>query len=129
MEPDQFMIDARARIIWGESPSSVRGFLMAHGVTATDANAKIKSFQLERNSGMRSIAIRNTIAGGTILVAEGITFYPFYRYLDSISYTGGVRLMIGYAIGGLYGLWRLGRGLVYLLRPQSDGRLVTDIYE
>ena len=129
MKPDQLMIEARAKIVWGESSSSVRDFLTTNGISAVDADAKITAFQLERNREIRKVGIKNTVIGAAVLAAEGITVYPFYKYLDSVTYTGGTRVIIAYAIGGLYALWRLVKGLAHLLRPQSEDRSITEISE
>jgi hypothetical protein len=121
------MIDARARIIWGESPESVRDFLISHGIAATEVDAHIKAFEAERNAEIRKAGVRNVAVGAAILLAAGIIFYPCYRYLDAVSYTGGVRLIIAFAIGGLYGLWRLAKGLAHLLRPRAEHRPIGDL--
>jgi hypothetical protein len=39
MNPDQLIMEARARIIWGESSSSVRDFLISNGISDMDADA------------------------------------------------------------------------------------------
>lgn len=127
MSADKASSEARARVIWDESSSSVREFLIENGFSDLDADAKINEFSRERNSEIRRIGIKNAVIGAAILVAEGITFYPSYKYFDSISYTGGAKIIMLYSIGGLYGLWRLVKGVSYLLRPQSEKRSITDI--
>jgi hypothetical protein len=49
MNPDKFISEARARIIWGEPSASVREFLVSNGVSGWVADAKLKEFELERN--------------------------------------------------------------------------------
>jgi hypothetical protein len=46
---ENIMTEARARIIWGESPHSVRDFLVSKGVSVDAADKKLLEFELERN--------------------------------------------------------------------------------
>jgi len=50
MNPDDLIVEARARIIWGDEPLSVRYYLTSNGMSAADADAQIKQFTLERNA-------------------------------------------------------------------------------
>ncbi|MGD0814732.1 MAG: hypothetical protein ABSA83_14090 [Verrucomicrobiota bacterium] len=49
MMTEDLMTEARAKIIWGEPASDVRGFLLARGISETEANATIKELTQERN--------------------------------------------------------------------------------
>src|SRR2546422_156160 len=114
MEPDKVISDARARIIWGESFSSVRGFLISNGISDTVADVKIKEFVLERNREIRSIGVRSILVGGLLTGAAGSVLYLIST---SILPPGGARV---YGLGGrgiiagvialgsiaFYGLWK-----------------------
>ena len=123
MNADKFISEARARIIWGEPSPSVRDFLITNGVSDLVVDAKLKEFALERN-----IGIRNTLIGTVLTGAAGITIYialPLSSGLSSgIARASGVVLL-----GGLYGLWKLVKGVIYLVRPQSEHKSIPDIIE
>jgi hypothetical protein len=46
MSPDKIISEARARIIWGESSSSVRYFLISNGISDSIADARLKEFAI-----------------------------------------------------------------------------------
>jgi len=128
MHADKVISEARARIIWGESSLSVRDFLISNGISDTVADAKLNEFGLERNKEIRNIGIRNTLIGTVLTGAAGITIYialPLSSGLSSgIARASGVVLL-----GGLYGLWKLVKGVIYLVRPQSEHKSIPDIIE
>lgn len=119
MTAEQATTEARAKIAWGESPSSVRDFLVSHGLSAADADSKIKEFCAERVSDIRRSGIQETVFGVALIVGAGIAFYPCYRYFDSTTFLGGIRIIAVFTFVGLYGVWKFVRGLIYLARPQS----------
>ena len=119
MTTEQVITEARARIIWGESALLVREFLVSNGLSATDADSKIEGFCAERCLEIRRDGRRQTFIGATLIFLAGIMFYPCYSYFDSSTYLGGVRIIAVFAIVGLFGLWKLTKGVIYLARPQS----------
>ena len=127
MKPDQIIIEARARIFWGEAPSSVRDFLISNGVSAIDADARIKEFNVERNTEIRKLGIKNTIIGAAILGGGTITLYPCFKYFDSLTQIKRPIFIALFLIAGLYGMWKLVRGVSYLVRPRSEERSITRI--
>ena len=134
MEHDKTIAEGRARIIWGESASSVRDFLVANGMANTIADARIKEFILERNTEIRRIGVRNTIVGAILVVAGGSVLYWICTW---ILPAGSARV---YGLGGrgiitgvvalsaivMYGLWKLVNGIICLVRPQSEHRSISD---
>jgi hypothetical protein len=132
MDPGKLIIEARARIIWGEELSSVREFMISNGMSATDADIKIKEFNLERIREIRGIGLRNTLIGGTLVGGTGIGIYLCMTYGRSHGGLGYGRHGYGRALGflvvaGAYGLWKLINGIIYLLRPQSEHKSIPDI--
>jgi hypothetical protein len=132
VEPNSILSEARARIIWGESASSIRDFLTAHGVSEQDADAKIKEFKTERNATIRRVGIKNVLLGAIILSASGILLYLAFKHPH--IYTNGLRRRSGSSLGVLifgvfYGLWKLVNGIIYLVRPQSEDASIPDIPE
>ncbi len=122
---DKIMVDARARSIWGESPQSVRDFLVSNGVSVDAADRKLLEFQLERNRELRRIGLRNVLIGGVLTAAASITLYLSFRAASATS--GIVRVLAVVLLAALYGCWKLLKGIVYLLRPQSEHKSIPDI--
>ena len=135
MNPDTLITEARARIIWGESPSSVRDFLTTNGFSPTEADVQIKNFRSERNAEIRKIGFRNALIGAALIAGAGIVLYLSFKYLSAhnTGYYGsqrGVGGIIGLSlIGVFYGLWKLVNGIVDLVRPQSEDESIPDLSE
>ena len=137
MEPDKLITDARARMIWGESSSSVRGFLISNGISDTVADAKIKDFILERNREIRSVGVRNILVGVVLTGAAGSVLYWIFTWIlppgaARVYGVGGRAVIAGAVVLGvivLYGFWKLVKGIFYLVRPQSEHKSVPDISE
>ncbi len=119
MEPDKLISEARARLIWGEPALSVRAFLVSNGISDTVADAKVKEFSLARNREVRSIGIRNVLIGVVLTGAGGIGIYLLLHV-----YVKALGVLV---LAGLYGVWKLATGIIYLVRPQSERRSVPDI--
>ena len=129
MKPEERIIEARAKIFWGESSSSVRDFLVSNGISAIDADAKIEEFIRERNSEIKKRGTKSSIVGLAILGGGSITLYPLFRYFDALTHVNRPIFILVFVAGGLYGMWKLVRGIRYLIRPQSERRSITDISE
>ena len=129
-EPNGILTEARARIIWGESSSSVRYFLTSNGISDTDADAKIKEFNAERNAEIRRLGIRDILIGVALIGTAGILLYSLFAGSHIPSLT--VRSAKGYGVvvlAGFYGIWKLVNGIIYLVRPQSEHESIPDITE
>ena len=125
MSPDKIISEARARVIWGESPLNVRDFLISNGLSAAVAEAKLKEFEFERNQELRKMGLRNALIGGILAGAAGVALYVSFAIANASS--GIIKALAVVALAGIYGLWRLMKGLVYLLRPQSEHGSIPDI--
>ena len=83
-QPEQVLIDARARIIWGDPPAEVRDFLMENSIPAAEADAQIKTFVRERIAEIRRTGFRNTLIGAVLTGLAGggiylcLIFYHHY---------------------------------------------------
>jgi hypothetical protein len=129
MDPDKLITEARARIIWGEELSSVRDFLISNGMPEMDANTKIREFSLERNREIRGIGLKNTVVGVALILGAGIVICLFFNYGHSHRGTGSsYGIIIGSpVVAAFYGLWKLMKGIIYLVRPQSEHESIPDI--
>jgi hypothetical protein len=135
MTADKAFTEARARIIWGESTLSVRGFLLLNGVPDTVADAKIREFIAERNTEIRGRGVRDIFTGVILMIAStGVLLYPVFVYGPRFitlwfSLRATLTGMIALVFIGLCGTWKLLRGIIYLVRPQSERKSISDITE
>ena len=130
MNTDDLIVEARARITWGDEPNSVRFFLTSNGMSAAEADVKIRELTLERNADIRKLGIRDVLIGAVLIGAAGAFFFSLFAssHIPSVS----VRSAKGYGvlvIAALYGLWRLVNGIVRLVRPKSEHGSMPDISE
>jgi len=123
MRTDQAISEARARIIWGESPASVRDFLVSSGVESLVADTKLEEFSLERNREVRKIGIRSILIG---ILVTGIAGIPIC--ITVYLHTFDRALVVVYS-AIFYGVWKLAIGSIYLLCPQFVHKSITDIGE
>jgi hypothetical protein len=122
---DKLISEARARVIWGESLSSVRDFLVSNGISDLIADAKLNEFALERSRELRKIGLRNVLIGIVLTGAAGITLY--IALPNGSASSGIIRALALVVVAGCYGLWKLLRGIIYLVRPQSEHKSIPDI--
>ena len=128
MTADQAITEARARIIWGEQSAAVRSFLVSNGISDTVAKTKIREFVVERRTEIRRIGIRDILFGVIVAAASGgvllwLVFAP--GSLNAVRFVGASVGIL--ACAGLYGIWKLVRGVIYLVRPQSEHESIPDI--
>ncbi len=128
MNADDLILEARARIIWGDQPESIRCFLTSNGMSVTEADAKIKALTRERNAEIRKLGIRDVLIGMALIGAAGVFF--LWLFTSSHIPRVSVRSAKGYgvlAIAAFYGLWRLINGIIRLARPKSEHGSIPDI--
>ncbi len=128
MNTDDLFVEARARIIWGDDPKSVRAFLASNGMSAADADVKIKELTLERNAEIRRLGIRDVLVGVLLIATAGI--FSYWMFTSSHIPRVSVRSAKGYGIlvlAGLYGLWKLLNGVMRLARPKAEHESIPDI--
>jgi len=127
---DKLISEARAKIIWGESSSSVRAYLITNAISETDADAAIREFNQERNAEIRRRGIKNILIGLPLVVAAGIPLCLIYRSPSDGSFKIGTGKLVGLlCLAGFYGLWKLVNGIFNLVRPQSEEGSISDITE
>ncbi len=124
MPAGQVFTEARARIIWGDPPESVRAYLTSNGVPGTAADAKIKEFLVERNRELRSIGFRKLVIGLALTGTAGTMIYFIAPLTGGMAWA---RILALPVLVGLIGLWKLVNGILYLLSPQTDHESIPDI--
>jgi hypothetical protein len=126
-EPNTILSEARAKIIWGEPPSSVRDYLVSHGLSSAEADAKIKEFNVERNATIRKVGLKNTIMGAALVLVTGWICYVYCKNPKFDWNRYALRNIATIVLVGLYGCWKLINGIIYLVWPQSEDKSITEI--
>ena len=129
MKREQVLIEARAKIIWGEPVADIRSFLLANGVSNADAAVAVKGFIAERNAEIRKIGIRKVVIGAGLAISMVLLLYWEYKHQFDIGTTSRSRgSALGFtAIGFIYGLWKLADGIFDLVRPQTEEGSISDM--
>lgn len=125
-ETKSLVVQARARIIWGDEPEAVRSWLLENGVAHDTALLIIEKSVEERRREMRRIGLRNLTHGGAFCLA-GLVTIGFALRGDGPS--GAILNRLGAAGMGafLYGLWRVSEGLFRLFFGGSSRESIPDI--
>ena len=127
MTNDKLSVEARARIIWGEEPASVRQFLTSSGMSPTDAENKIQEFSAERNREIRKMGIWNVCLGALVLCLSAAFIYFVIKQPSTRFPTKLGKAMFAAILAGFWGLWKLVNGLIRLIRPKSETQSITDL--
>ena len=129
MKREQVLIEARAKIIWGEPVADVRSFLLANGVPDADAAVAVKGFIAERNAEIRKIGIRKIVIGAGLAISMVLLFYWEYKHEFAVGIgprsRGSALGFTGFGI--IYGLWKLVDGIFDLVRPQTEEGSISDM--
>jgi hypothetical protein len=129
MNPDSVIVEARARITWGEEPASVHAFLIVNGMSTADAERTLQELITERNKEIRKIGFRGTCIGAAIICAVGIYIWYNLNHPSKLFPSRQGKAMYYIYFVGLYGIWRLIGGLFHLLRPQLETQSIPDLTE
>jgi len=113
---EQAMHEARAKILWGDSPESVASFLRVHGFSREEAAEFVDDLYRERLSTVRGSGFANII-GGSLLIAIPIVFFAVSWFIVGRLYT---RLFALTVVVGFVGLWMLIKGLHMVVSPKSQ---------
>jgi len=128
MDRDNLVSEARARIIWGDSASDVRYFLISSGLPESDANARIREFSLERNQEVRKCSIRRILVGAALVLPGAFEVYLLLGKAPIHGSLVGHGRAMGFAFAlALYGLWKMTNGIIGIIRPQSEHDSIADM--
>lgn len=120
---------ARAKIIWGDSPGEVRRFLLENGIQARSADELITEFMAERVREVRRSALIKLVVGLLTLAVSLVGLYPLWPVMGaSYARRRGVGLIYLLLVFGiLSGLWKLVDGIIFLARPQAEKRAISEL--
>ena len=112
--PEPLVIDARAKIIWGESPAKVLAFLQSKSVGDKDAFELIEELMKERAASIRAEGLKKTWIG-VLLVLAPVVYYYATRFLGHWS----LEFFAALIVLGAVGLAKITKGLSMVLRPRA----------
>jgi len=121
MRRSQALIDARAKIFWGDPPIEAVKHLMLHNVPYEEAVVLVTPMVEERNATLRGIGLRKTLIGA------GMICVPIVVWLISVG-VGFIswKLMGLGVLVGVVGLYLLINGIITLVAPKSESGDVAD---
>lgn len=111
----QAELEAKAKILWGEPPEEVIKFLMIRGFSYQEASDKVRVLFKERIAAIRANGIGKMLIGIFVAFGSAALLLVLWKAgMISIWLFGSV------AIGGVYGLWMILKGLLKVLAPKSE---------
>ena len=115
---EQARVEARAKVIWGESPRKVIYFLRTKGVSLEEAIQITDEAFAERKAEDRAQAFKQ-IGVGIVCLFLPVGGYLIYSVFGALSILSMLVFGLGCA-GGLYGIYCVINGLWALLVPQEE---------
>ena len=121
VDHDQARIEARAKIMWGDSREEVIKYLMIQQFTAQEASDYVQELQKERASTVRKNGIRKLIIG------SGLISIPIVTTIIMLSLGLIFVKILAFAVmAGLYGVWQFLNGLIMTVAPAREPGDVAD---
>ncbi len=121
-KPNKALVEARAKIIWGEAPEEAISLLAANGFGSEQAKMHVESFIRERASEIRKQGMIDLLKGTCIALA-GITPIAVMCSIGLI-YEKVFGLCIGIAA---YGAWLLFKGIERLALGSKAEASITNL--
>jgi hypothetical protein len=112
--PPSVVIDARAKIIWGDRPEKVLSFLQAKGVGDKDALALLEELVKERAASIREEGIKKTWVGALFVLAP-VAYYYATLFIGYWS----IKFFAALIVLGAIGVAKIMNGLSMALRPRA----------
>jgi hypothetical protein len=112
--PEPVVVEARAKIVWGESSAKVLAFLQTKGVGDKDALALIEELMKERAASIREDGIKKTWIGALFILAP-VAYYYASLFIGYWS----LKFFAALIVLGAVGLAKLTSGLSMVFRPRA----------
>jgi hypothetical protein len=111
----QLEFEARAKILWGDTPEEVIRFLRIQGLETEEASAMVQEMLRERMATIRAAGISKIFKGIGIAIGSALTFILFVKVgFLSIWILGSL------ALACVFGLWLVLAGTLKVLNPKSE---------
>jgi hypothetical protein len=121
IDPEQAVVEARAKISWGDAPQEVVKFLMLQGFKYQEANELIEEMFAERVATIRGNGIKKMVIGAFLMCVPVAAWFGF----QAIGYLS-IKLFAITVMAGLYGLWNVLKGFFMLISPKSEAGDVAE---
>ena len=122
---ERLLNEARAKIIWGDSVDQVREWLEDLGVSSRQIDELLATTRKERAVEFRKKGIVELVIGALVLVPPLLIVAAMYLADVVVSRAAIFLALLCYAVA-LYGLYRFGRGVWWLVRGARSEGSVTD---
>jgi hypothetical protein len=117
MIAERFEAEARARIVWGDSREDVIAHLKREGATEKEAQRAYEAVKDCRADYVRAASKEGIFFGIGMLLVPVIPIVIFA--LLPVKPFKLMLLFAGAGVMGLIGVWKIVRGIVGLVRPQT----------
>jgi len=117
------VIDARAKVMWGESRSDIQTWLYSQGLTEQQVRAVLRATIKERGREVRKIGIRDIAIGIVAGLGSVLIFVSEHR--NPLSDNRGA-WVLGILLGGI-SIWILIRGFDRLIGGSKHRGSITDM--
>jgi len=115
MDPEKARAEARAKMIWGDSPESVASYLRMQGFSKEEAEALVRDLVKERKSAVRGIGVRKILTGIGLICVPIVTLIIFLSIGVILLKVMAIAVMVG-----LWGCWLVLNGIIMFLAPKSQ---------
>jgi hypothetical protein len=115
MNHEQALHEAKAKILWGDSPLQVKAYLASQGFSREEATELVDELFAERAATIRGNGIMKIITGAC-LICLPIAFYI-------VSMLIGILYLYPFAatiMAGIWGMWQVIKGISMLVAPKSE---------
>lgn len=113
--PELIAVEARAKIMWGESPEKIRAYLMSKNVGEKDAAALLDEIVSERAASIRADGLKKIWLGGVFVAAPIVYYFVTHLYVGYWSLKFFAALIVLAAVG----IAKLTSGISMVLRPRA----------
>jgi hypothetical protein len=112
--PEPIAVEARAKIMWGESPAKVHAFLMSKNVGEKDATTLLEEVITERAETVRSDGTKKLWIGGLFVAAP----IAYYFVSHAVGYWS-LKFFAGLIVLGAVGIAKVTKGVSMVFRPRA----------
>lgn len=115
------VIEAKAKISWGDTPDEVIKFMMMHGFTVDEARSQVNEMFNDRAATIRKTGFGKMVMSVPLMCVPLGALVVFHQIGVFSAKLFGLALMVG-----LYGVWLLIKGSIMFVSPKSESGDVAD---
>jgi hypothetical protein len=121
IEPAQVVIEAKAKISWGDSPDMVIKFMMMNGFPVDEARSQVDEMFRDRAATIRKNGLGKMVMSVPLMCVPLGALALFHQIGMFSVKLFGLAMMVG-----LYGAWLLIKGAIMFISPRSESGDVAD---